>query len=278
MLKERLVTAILLALVFLAVLFYLPVGLFSLFIILAVLMAAWEWANLAGFSRVPQRLAYQAVVVTLFGSAIYFTGFSGAWMFDEAAVRGILVASCIWWALALLWVQSYPQSAVLWGNRWLRGLIGLLVLVPTGVACVYIRIQPQGAWLILMVVAIVVSADVGAYFSGKAFGKHKLAPAVSPGKSWEGFWGGLGAATVLALVIGAITGGAQWWVPLALVIPTSLASVLGDLLESMIKRHRGLKDSSHILPGHGGLMDRVDSLTAAAPVFALGLMLSGWRL
>ena len=156
--------------------------------------------------------------------------------------------------------------------------MGLLVLVPTAVACIYIRIQPQGAWLILMVVAVVACADIGAYFSGRAFGKHKLAPAVSPGKSWEGFWGGLGCSMLLALVVAHATNGDNWWILLALVIPTSLASVLGDLVESMIKRHRGLKDSSHILPGHGGLMDRLDSLTAAAPVFALGLMLSGWRL
>ena len=277
MLKQRVITAILLAVLFLGVLFYSPAALFSTFVLLAVLVAAWEWANLAGFSKGWQRLLYVLAIALLFLITAYKVGLGDGWAFDSEAVRAILLVACCWWALALLWVQGYPNSALLWGSRALRALMGILVLLPTAVALIYLRAQPAGAWLILFVVAVVASADVGAYFSGKAFGKHKLAPAVSPGKSWEGFWGGLACSVVLAMVVGYVQGGGQWLLLLAMVVPTSLASVLGDLLESMVKRHRGLKDSSRLLPGHGGIMDRMDSLTAAAPVFAMALMLSNWQ-
>jgi phosphatidate cytidylyltransferase len=129
--------------------------------------------------------------------------------------------------------------------------------------------------LILLIVAVVASADIGGYFTGRAWGKHKLKPAVSPGKTWEGFAGGVAANILLALVLWQVTG-SNLVILLAIILPTSLVSVLGDLLESMVKRHRGIKDSGALLPGHGGVLDRVDSLTAAAPVFALALLASGW--
>jgi phosphatidate cytidylyltransferase len=131
-----------------------------------------------------------------------------------------------------------------------------------------------------MLVALVAIADIGAYFFGRRFGKAKLAPAVSPGKSWAGFWGGLACSvSFMAALWYFWPGGMPVGLPAMLVLAaiTSLASVLGDLLESMVKRHRGIKDSSQLLPGHGGVMDRVDSLTAASPVFALGLMSVGWQ-
>ncbi|MEJ2442785.1 MAG: phosphatidate cytidylyltransferase [Exilibacterium sp.] len=292
MLKQRVLTAVLLAVVFLSVLFFSPLPLFMVFVAVAVLLSAWEWANLAGFSKPFQRLAYLLVIAVLLAVVAYSNVFQGEltpdnalsdsvvgqmWLLDRDAVKRILLVACGWWALALLWVQGYPHSALLWGSRWLRALMGVLVLLPTAVALIYLRGQPAGAWLILLMVTVVVTADVGAYFSGKAFGKHKLAPAVSPGKSWEGFLGGLASSVMMAIVVGAAFGVDQLWGLLLLIVPTSLASVLGDLLESMLKRHRGLKDSSHLLPGHGGILDRVDSLTAAAPVFAMALMLSNWK-
>jgi phosphatidate cytidylyltransferase len=137
-------------------------------------------------------------------------------------------------------------------------------------ALIYLR-EAHGLNSVLYVVAVVCSADIGAYFAGRAWGHRKLAPAVSPGKSWAGFWGGLACA----LLLGVIAAWQQWfpmYAPWQCVMATgaaSLASVLGDLLESMVKRHRGVKDSGRLLPGHGGVLDRLDSLTAAAPVFAL---------
>jgi len=158
--------------------------------------------------------------------------------------------------------------------------MGVAVLLPTWLALSYLRNLPNGAWLLLMLVALVAIADIGAYFFGRRFGKAKLAPAVSPGKSWAGFWGGLACSvSFMAALWYFWPGGMPVSLPAMLVLAaiTSLASVLGDLLESMVKRHRGIKDSSQLLPGHGGVMDRVDSLTAASPVFALGLMSVGWQ-
>ena len=192
-------------------------------------------------------------------------------------VKSLLIVACAWWALALLLVQGYPSSAILWGHPVLRLLMGVLVLVPTWLALVYVRFQPQGAWLVVMIAAIVASADIGGYFTGRKFGKRKLAQAVSPGKTLEGFAGGLVSNLILGAII-AYLSGSNICLLLAIVIPTSLFSVLGDLLESMVKRHAGVKDSGVILPGHGGILDRVDSITAAAPVFALALLASGWTL
>lgn len=275
MLKQRAVTAVILAAVFLLALFYLPQVLFSAFIATVVLIAAWEWANLSGLGKVPQRLAYVGVTALALASVSFLT------MRHEGSggdvSKSILMLGCLWWAVALLWIQSYPGSALIWGARWFKALIGLVVLVPTWLAFTFLRQEPSGSWLIVIVVLIVACADIGAYFSGKAFGKHKLAPEVSPGKSWEGFWGGLASCFILASGLSMFTE-SSFLLTLFIIIPASLASVLGDLLESMIKRQRGIKDSSRLLPGHGGVLDRVDSLTAAAPVFALSISMSGWAL
>ncbi|MDO3385788.1 phosphatidate cytidylyltransferase [Gilvimarinus sp. SDUM040013] len=274
MLKQRVITAILLAAVFLGVLFFLPVALFPAFVATIVLISAWEWANLSGIGSWWGRAAYVVLQAVVIAVAAYYVGAlpvdtTGA--LAEERYRNLLIIGCTWWAVALLWVQGYPSSALLWRHTAVRAVMGLFVLVPTWAAFSFVRLQEQGAWLVLMIVAVVAAADIGGYFVGRRLGRHKLAPSVSPGKTWEGFLGGVTANLCLALVIWLTTGQAILSI-VALVIPTSLVSVLGDLLESMIKRERGIKDSSALLPGHGGVLDRVDSLTAAAPVFALALI------
>lgn len=280
MLRQRIVTAIVLSAIFLASLFWLPVPLFAAFTAMVVLLGAWEWSNMAGFIRRRGRVAY--VIVTgalLFAVGVYLNIITFTLdPFEPLIVsvsadryRELLIVGALWWALALLWVQGYPSSAILWSRRPVRALMGALVLIPTWVALTYVRAQPGGAWLVLMIVAVVATADIGGYFVGRRFGRHKLAPSVSPGKTWEGFAGGVVANACLALLLWLLTP-LSLPVVMLLVIPTSLVSVLGDLLESMIKRERGIKDSSGLLPGHGGVLDRVDSLTAAAPVFALVLL------
>jgi len=276
MLKQRVITALVLAVIFLTALFGLPAGYFSFFIGAVVLIGAWEWANLSGFPAVWQRLAYTlAMFVLLIGAAVYF-GFEGEAgpQLNDLAIRDLLIVGCSWWALALLLVQGYPSSGVLWGHKALRLLMGLLVLIPTWVALVYVRQQSNGAWLVLLLMLIVALADSGGYFAGRRFGKHKLAPAVSPGKTWEGFAGGFLANCLLAVILSQVLN-MSLLIMLVLIVPTSLISVLGDLLESMVKRHAGVKDSGSILPGHGGILDRVDGITAGAPVFALALLASG---
>lgn len=276
MLKQRIITAVVLAVGFLAALFCSHTEGFALIIGAVVVLAAWEWADLAGFKSQPLRVVYALTVAVCLAWVARYVEFNNHLIGNREAARELLVVACAFWAVALLWVQGYPSSSVLWGHRWLRALMGLLVLLPTWLAVVLLRAEPEGTWLIVLVMMIVITADVGAYFTGKAFGKRKLALAVSPGKSWEGFWGGFAACLLLAVLVGWWQGSV--WLTLAIIAPAALASVLGDLLESMVKRHRGIKDSSQLLPGHGGIMDRVDSLTAAAPVFALGLLISGWQL
>lgn len=276
MLKQRVITALVLAIIFIVALFGLPAGYFSFFVGAIVLIGAWEWACLAGFPARWQRALYALFILVVLLLASFYLGFEGeaSPSLDADAIRELLIAGCIWWAIALLLVQGYPSSALLWGHKILRLLMGLLVLIPTWVALVYVRQQEAGAWLVLLLMLIVAMADSGGYFAGKRFGKHKLASAVSPGKTWEGFAGGFIANCVLALIL-SLTLELSLLLMLVLVVPTSLVSVLGDLLESMLKRHAGIKDSGTILPGHGGILDRVDGVTAAAPVFALALLASG---
>lgn len=273
MLKQRVLTASILALVFLGVLFFAPALVFDVFISCVFAVGAWEWANLSGVQHSLGRIAYGVLVAAVSFLLLLFSD----WLNNEAVLQSILIAACGWWALSLLWIQSYPASAVIWGGTPVRMLIGILVISPAWLASVYLRSLPEGAWLVLVVVMLVATADIGAYFTGKTFGKRKLAPAVSPGKSWEGVWGGAFMVMCLALIANVFLG-TSWLALLCVVVPTALVSVVGDLLESMVKRHRGIKDSSQILPGHGGVMDRIDGLTAAAPVFALASMLSHWHL
>lgn len=279
MLKQRVITAIILTAVFLTALFYLSLTHFTLFMGVVVLIGAWEWANLSSCAALWQRSAYVVVIALILMLTCWVIGFCTAEQqgFNLPVVKTLLIIAVGWWAVALLLVQGYPSSAILWGHPALRLLMGVLVLVPTWLALVYVRFQPQGAWLVVMIAGIVAAADTGGYFTGRKFGKRKLAPSVSPGKTLEGFAGGFVSNIVLAALV-AYLSNSNFWLLLAVVLPTSLFSVLGDLLESMVKRHAGVKDSGVILPGHGGILDRVDSITAAAPVFALALLASGWVL
>ena len=147
------------------------------------------------------------------------------------------------------------------------------MLVPSWMALVSIRQQPDGDVFLLMLLLLVWGADIGAYFAGKTWGKKKLAPKVSPGKTMAGFWGGVGSCVAIAVgfVIYLELSVLDGFYLVVLSVIAGLASVLGDLFESMLKRQRGIKDSSKLLPGHGGVLDRIDSITAAAPMFVLGV-------
>lgn len=278
MLKQRVITAVAIVVPLLLLLAFLaPLPLMALFAVIVV-AAAWEWSTLSGIAATGLKILYTLMIAALMGLLFLFGNLPDV-VPNTSLVREVLHAATVWWAIALLWVMGYPGSARLWGNIGVRALMGVLVLVPTWLALCYLRLQGQGVLLIIYVLLVVVAADIGAYFAGRAWGKSKLAVNVSPGKSWAGFWGGFAASQALALLV------AQFWpggLPIAL-LPfmvlsgvASLASVLGDLLESMVKRHQGLKDSGTLLPGHGGVMDRLDSLTAAVPVFTLGTLLVGW--
>lgn len=190
----------------------------------------------------------------------------------------VLGASVIWWGLATWLVLTYPRSGELWASAACRLLIGLLILLPAWQGLVLLKHWQLGNWLILSVMVLVWAADIGAYFSGRAFGKRKLAPQVSPGKSWEGVYGGLAVSLVITLVVGISRdwGIGQLLLGLLGAALVVMSSVIGDLTESMFKRRSGIKDSSNLLPGHGGVLDRIDSLTAAIPVFAVLLWAAEW--
>jgi phosphatidate cytidylyltransferase len=278
MLKQRVITALIMAGLFLAAISYLPVqGLALLFGIL-IGMGAWEWSGLAGWHHSFARVIY--VLIVLAGLiALYVYCHLGDRPLREQ-VQPILGLACLWWSFALLWVKGYPDSAVLWRSVVMRSMMGILILVPAWMSAVYLLSFPRGGLLMVVMVIVVATADIGAYFVGKRFGKHKMAALVSPAKTWEGFWGGVAACTILGLLLWNLLPDSAVHIGLAaivlVIIPTALASVIGDLTVSMVKRESGVKDSGSLLPGHGGVLDRLDSLCGAAPVFALGLLLVGW--
>lgn len=257
MLRQRVITALILAPFVIFVILWVPHPITTAVLALLVAAGAWEWSAFPGFTHTSTRLAYVAFIAACLGIAWYVG-------IESAQSSWLLHASLAWWVLALLWIGFAPARV----NRATAAVAGLFALVPVWLALV--RLHAQGPQLMLFLLLLVVAADIGAYFAGRALGKHKLAPRVSPGKTWEGVGGGLVAAALMAAF-------GVWWfsmdtVPfMALCIVVAIASVIGDLTESMFKRHAGLKDSGNLLPGHGGVLDRVDSVTAAAPVFLIGL-------
>jgi phosphatidate cytidylyltransferase len=267
MLRTRILTAAILACILLAGLFLLPPPWAVLAIGAAFTIGAWEWAGFGALRERGARAAYAAGVALLLLLA-------WRWSALPAHLLLLLSAACAWWAIALLWLSWGPPRH----HPMLALACGLPVLVPAFIALARLQVATQGfaggpqmvLWLVLMVIA----ADVGAYFAGRSLGKRKLAPRVSPGKTWEGALGGL---LMVALVAWA---GAEYFglPPLAVVVfgcAVGVFSIIGDLTESMFKRAAGLKDSGALLPGHGGLLDRIDSVTAAAPLYALGLFGAG---
>jgi phosphatidate cytidylyltransferase len=270
--KQRVITAVVLVLGLLALLFNLSPLNFSLVVAPIVLLAGWEWANLMGLQGKRHKFAYLGLLALGLAVAGFTLNLFGT--LDMSLGQNLCLAASVLWAVIFLWVQGYPSSAILWSPRPILGLLGLVLLSITWVAIVLIIHQPHGAWLLLFAFAVVALADIGGYVAGNLFGKHKLASLVSPGKTWEGFAGGILLQCILIASMTSfmpekITTGML----LALVIPVSLYSVLGDLFESMVKRQGGVKDSGNILPGHGGVLDRIDGLIAALPLFILLFLL-----
>ncbi|MDL0430272.1 phosphatidate cytidylyltransferase [Marinobacter sp. TBZ242] len=273
MLKTRIITALILAPIAIGGIFFLPPLGFALFTGAIITIGAWEWANMSGMESPAARVGYALVVAAVLYGLLNVPALVVLWL------------ALAWWVLCFLLVRSYPDGSGRWGSVPARAVMGLLVLVPAWVGLNHLRTggfqfgdSANNLLLILYVFCVVWVADIGAYFAGRAFGKAKLAPRVSPGKSWAGVWGGLAAVAVFAVIISLLASAtlAQSLLLVLASLVTGAVSVLGDLLESMLKRFRGIKDSSQLLPGHGGIMDRIDSLTAAIPVFALVITLLGW--
>ncbi|MDF7661215.1 phosphatidate cytidylyltransferase [Erwiniaceae bacterium L1_54_6] len=280
MLKSRLITAFILIPLVIAALFWLPLSGFAITTIVICMLAAWEWGQFAGMATRQQRI-WLAVLCGLLLAVMLFTLQPYQRDLHQLQMESSLWASLIWWVVALVLVLFYPASAAVWRHsRPLRLLFGVLTVIPFFWGMMALRQYHYdtdhfaGAWWLLFVMFLVWGADSGAYMFGRLFGKHKLAPKVSPGKTWEGFLGGLVCSAVIAWLFALFA-------PLTIATSTliicaviaALASVLGDLTESMFKREAGIKDSGNLIPGHGGILDRIDSLTAAVPVFACLLLL-----
>ena len=264
-LQARIVTALALAALVIVVLLWMPPLVAVSLIAGAICLAAWEWAGFAGLRTVPARLGYTVAIAATLAVAEYLAR-------DPDWLQGLLKLAALWWFIAFVWLALHAKS----GGRAAATVVGFLVLVPAGLGLMHlVRLVPDGRLLLLYLLVLIAAADVGAYFGGRAFGRRKLAPHVSPGKTWEGFAAGMLASIIIA-ALGAALFEQPFWPWLALCVLVAVVSVVGDLTESMFKRQVGLKDSGRLLPGHGGLLDRIDSLTAAAPTFLLGLIVLGF--
>lgn len=268
MLKQRIITAVLLIPPVVAAVLWLPTSILGLLLTLAAALAAWEWAALCGLGS-RGRAFFSGLIAVVILAGFYYLPLP--WL------AGLIIASLIFWMLGVLAVivcergglQRRPASPFMW-------LIGFMILVPAWLGLLALH-DIGGAYWVLSLFVLIWGADSAAYFSGRRWGRRRLAAHVSPGKTLAGLAGAVACGLLLGLVIAAFWQ-AGWNLTLGLLlltVVTVLASVLGDLIESLFKRLAGVKDSGSLLPGHGGLLDRIDSLTAATPVFVAGLWLFG---
>jgi len=271
MLLQRTLTALLLAPLVILIILFSPAALFAAVAAGAFLAALWEWTQLSGLKSASWRVAGMVAGAVLF-ALLWCTRFT-------ALTPLILAAGVAWWLLACLWLRHFAFGAApTRENFLLKLLVGVFVIFPAWVAIVSVHERaPHGHGWTLLALLIVWAADIGAYFSGRAFGKRKLAPQISPGKTWAGAYGALVAGVLVTTIGGWILDvrGAQLLGLALLAVVTVSVSIVGDLIESLMKRHAQVKDSGTLFPGHGGLMDRMDSVFAALPVFAAGLLLLG---
>jgi phosphatidate cytidylyltransferase len=279
MLKQRILTALILAPIALTAILFLPIDYFQYAVVFVMGLGAYEWANMSGLIQRRMKLGFTLLITSICLLLSLAVPATDIWSQNtlHPVYYLILSAAVLWWSYSLVMIIIYPRHSQFWQkSNFIRNLFGVFTLVPTWVAIVVLRTSlydidvMYGASLIFYVLGIVWAADIGAFFVGVKFGKRKLRPNVSPGKTYEGLAGGVMASLAiiafaamhyqvdptrigLHIMVGVITVG---------------VSALGDLNESMFKRCAGIKDSGNLLPGHGGVLDRIDSLTAAFPVFA----------
>ncbi len=264
--KQRIITGLILASIAIAFILLSSTPLFAGILLLIWAASMWEWTRLIGMQATSSRIASVALIVLLMAGLWLVRGQIAWWISIGAGV--------IWWMVALLWMRSFSFAASPTArNRLIKLVAGLFVLLPAWTALVEIHDHAdRGAAWTLFALFIIWAADSFAYFTGSRFGRNKLAPRISPGKTFEGVWGALIGSALIAFV-------GAWWLdqrglPLMLLVGLGLIcviwSIIGDLFESLMKRQANVKDSGSLFPGHGGLLDRLDGVVAAMPVFVVG--------
>ena len=270
MLKHRVWTALVLIPLALMAIFLFNTFLFGLVMAGLMLLAAWEWLSLACHGK---HTDFQTIYVIVLASCLWLSSQLLPPLF-------VLALGCLWWLFASVLVLTYPKTNVLWKKTFLvPAAIGLLVFISAWQGLVLVKdsgvvvglSEVNGAAWLFYFFLLIWGADIGAYFIGKRYGKTPLLPLVSPGKTQEGLWAAMGVAVLLG-VMGAFIFDKSLLGMILLALVTVLMSVVGDLTESVLKREAGVKESGWIFPGHGGVLDRIDSLLAAAPFFALGFL------
>jgi phosphatidate cytidylyltransferase len=261
-LKQRVLTAVILVAILLGVMLGLHWYATIALVTVLVLVGAWEWAGFIGDGAAPTRAVFTVAV----GAAIL-----AAWITSvhvDSFARITLLVSMAWWFIAFLWVCLAPARV----NPFSAALAGLLALVPCWFALFFLTLKTQSTHWVLFTLALVWAADTGAFFAGRWLGRVPLAPRVSPKKTWEGVFGGITLSALVAWVAGKWIFVVDVWPFVLVCVAVAALSIVGDLTESMLKRAAGVKDSGSLFPGHGGMLDRIDSVTAAAPALVFGLL------
>lgn len=261
MLKKRLLTYIVLVALILVWVIYSPMPVFNFFLTVLLILAVWEWTRLIGLINNWQRWGY---LILLLG--INFSIYLG-----QIFTLNVIYLALVCWFFILFAIVFYPKGLRLWANSVTLAVLGIIILISFWLSLALLRNTEKGTMLTLYLLFLVCTADTVAYLIGKLWGKHKLAKEISPGKTIQGAIGGLIgaiAASVIGGFVFSITGW-QWFSWVSFAIFVALISICGDLFISMLKRQQGLKDSGKLLPGHGGVLDRLDSLLSAAPLFLI---------
>ena len=279
MLKQRIATALVLLIGLIAMTTSLGLEAFAAITGALVLIGAWEWAAFASLGD-KSRLAFVGTLALSIALLWFALGVGGAPGYDASFALGFSLLGALFWVLVFAAIASFPQSTDAWNDKSRISVMGMLSLLCTWVGLVTLKaLLPNGA-LVIMLIIMVAAVDVGAFFTGKLFGKRKLAPALSPNKTWEGVWGGVTLYVAVSIVFAILLDSyvqafalIDYVIFAALALIVAFFSVVGDLAESMLKRNKELKDSGSILPGHGGLLDRIDGLMAATPICVSVLIL-----
>jgi phosphatidate cytidylyltransferase len=260
-LKQRVLTAIILVVVLLGVMLGLPFIATVWLVTLLVLIGAWEWAAFTGSGSPRSRALFTTVVAAALLACLYFAS-------APQFVRAVLYLALAWWMVAFFWICLAPARV----HPLTAGIAGLLSLVPCWLALVYVTFATRSTQWVLFTLALVWAADTGAFFAGRWLGRVPLAPRVSPKKTWEGVFGGMLTSALVAWLAANFLFTVDVWPFVFMCIAVAALSIVGDLTESMLKRAVGLKDSGNVFPGHGGMLDRIDSVTAAAPALVFVLI------